>query len=75
MRLRTRLWLWLSGGWNAIRHRGDPAESTSARAWREATSSEAWERRMHRIDRFLGDGHCRRVHEQQIKREDARRKG
>lgn len=74
MTLWERTWLWLSAGVNAFRYRGDPGESLSARAWREREQPE-WERRRSRIDRFLGVNHCKDVHESQIKREDARRKG
>jgi hypothetical protein len=72
MTVWERIWLLLSQAVNALRYGGHPDESLSARAWRERSQPQ-WERRRSRIDRFLGVNHCKDVHEEQIKREDARR--
>jgi hypothetical protein len=72
MKLRDRIWLLLSQAVNALWHGGHPDESLSARAWRERHVQE-WAKRHERIDRWLGLGHCKGVHEAQRKREDARR--
>ena len=66
MRLREKLWLLVSQAVNAALG-GDPDESLSARAWREQRT--AWIRR---IDRVLGNGHCKAVHLAQVQRALAR---
>lgn len=65
MRLRCRIWLLISQSINSLALHGDPDESLSARAWREGWHAK--------IDRWLGEGHCGRVWQDQLAREDARR--
>jgi len=66
MRLREKLWLLVSQAVNAALG-GDPDESLSARAWREQRLD--W---VARIDRVLGNGHCKAVHLAQVQRALAR---
>lgn len=70
-----KLFLLLSALGNVLFFDGDAEESISARAWRQRKDS-VWGARRERIDRALrrfGADHCRRVHNAQIAREDARR--
>lgn len=66
MRLRTRIWLLLSQAVNALWLKGDPDESLCARAYREGWG--------HKLDRWLGKGHCREVWRSQQIRQAARSK-
>lgn len=64
------LFLLLSAALNVVFFQGDPEESLSARAWRQR--EQGWARMHSRIDRFLGAGHCERVHQRRQAREQAR---
>lgn len=66
MPLSDRIWLIVSQAVNAALG-GDPDESLSARAWREQRLG--W---VARIDRVLGDGHCKAVYLAQVQRALAR---
>ena len=73
MRLRDALWLLASQTVNVLFFHGMPDESLSARAWREfVKSTPGWDRTHYRIDRWLGQGHCKAVFDLQQQREKAR---
>ena len=67
MRWFEKIGLLLSQAINTFAFSGDPDESMSARAWREQRT--AWIRR---IDRVLGNDHCKAVHLAQLQRALAR---
>lgn len=60
MPFRSRIWIWLSQGVNSFVLKGIPEESVSARAYREG-----W---YLKVDRWLGQDHCKRVWEDFNKR-------
>lgn len=64
MVMRKRIWHLLSQTVNAVVLGADPDETISARAHREGWA--------HKIDAWLGKGHCERVWQEQKEREQAR---
>lgn len=57
-----KFFLWLSQGANMAFYGGDPDESVSARAYRQA-NVYFWQKRLQLIDEWLGLGHCKRSYD------------